>query len=211
MSRAVLGAVLLTSLAGCASDQALQANRLDSVAMLTLARYPTPSIQRHSEGTIAGGGLLLGGFGMEALAGAAGTELSERCKLADFGLLVAGEFASKAPQQIPKWPPMEVKPGPVESPNSVKDSYVITIQPVAVRQYSFGAAKGLNTSVMATLASPKGEVLWTRQAFYSQKQVHRERELVDLEANECKLLEEEMQHAATVTADDFVAELKSRQ
>jgi hypothetical protein len=58
---------------------------------------------------------------------------------------------------------------------------------------------------MATLVSPKGEILWRRQAFFSQKKVHRERELVDLEANECKLLEEEMQHAATVTADDFVA------
>jgi hypothetical protein len=209
--RAVLGVVILLSLTGCASDQALQAKRLESVPALTLVRNPTPDIQRHSEGTIVGGGLLLGGFGMEAVAGAAGTELSERCKLPDFGMLVVGEFAAKAPQQIPTWPRMDVKQSPVEPPYSAKDSYVISIQPVVVWLYSFGASKGLNTGVMATFVAPNGEVLWRRQAFYSQKQAHRERELGELEANDCKLLKEEMQHAASFIADDFVADLKRQQ
>jgi hypothetical protein len=202
-----VGFVFLLALVACASDKPLDTKRLDSIAILQVARSATPEIQRHSAGTMAGGGLLLGGFGMEAIAASVGKELRERCNLQDFGALVVQEFVAQAPKQIPTWPRMNVKQEPVEPGFAPKNESSFLLQPTAVWLYSFGAAKGLNAGAMATLAAPDGEVIWRRQAAYSQVRANRERELDELEANGCTLLKEEMQHAAGVIAADFVADL----
>jgi hypothetical protein len=211
VGRFVVGLIFLLALVGCASDKPLDTKRLDSNTVLQVVRSATPEIQRHSAGTMAGGGLLFGGFGMEAIAASVGKELRERCNLEDFGALVVQEFVSQATKQIPTWPKMLVKQEPVELGFATKNESSLFFQPTAAWLYSFGAAKGLNAAAMATLAAPNGEVIWRRQAGYSQVRANRERELDELEANDCKLLKEEMQHAAGVIAADFVADLMRQQ
>jgi hypothetical protein len=201
-----LALVVVLTFPGCATDTPFEAKRLETIASIDIARYPTPEIQRHSGGTIVGGGLLLGGFGMEAIAAKSGSELRERCKLEDFGALVTGEFVAQAPLRIPKWPGMRVRESPIEPGYAVKDTLLLSFKPEAVWLYSFGP-KGLVASVTATLASPGGEELWRFHSFYSSKEAGRVRELEELEADSCRLLKEEMQHGARVIAEKFVTNL----
>lgn len=206
-----LGAVLLLAalhltLAGCATDKPMEAKRLETISSLEVVRYPTPEIQRHSGDTIAGGGLLFGGFGMEALATNAGKQLRERCNLEDFGALVTREFTEQAPHQFPTWPSARIRESPIEPGYATRDAYVLSFQPGMVWLYSFGP-KGLLASMTATLVSPSGEEIWRFTSSYSSKEAGRMRELEELEADSCRLLKEEMHHAARVMAAQFVANL----
>ena len=60
-------------LQGCASTgDPLKQDEFKSLSEIKVVCKKTPEIQRHSGSTITGGGLLFGGFGMEALAKEAG-------------------------------------------------------------------------------------------------------------------------------------------
>lgn len=199
--------VLLPWVIGCATtDKPLEARRLESIASLEVARYAIPEFQRHSSETMVGGGLLLGGFGMEAAAAAAGERLRQRCRLEDFGKLVVQEFVAQAPKQIPKWPSMRVLEAPVQAEYAAKDAVLLLLEPGKVLLFS--GAGGLMTYATATLVAPGGEVIWSFRTTYSQKEAKRERGLEELEADSCKLLKEEMRHAAGVMAGNFIADLK---
>jgi hypothetical protein len=192
--------------AGCAGNKPLESGRIEKVALLEVARYATPEIQRHSAATILGGGLIFGGFGMEAVAASAGQQLRERCALEDFGRLVADQFVAQAPAQIPSWPKMRVQETPIEPGYVARDAHLLAFKPEVVWLYSFGP-KGLMASVSATLVAPDGSELWRHLISYSQKDAGRMRELEELEANDCRLLKEEMRYAARVMAAQFVGEL----
>lgn len=196
----------LSIITGCAANKQVEAQRLKAISSIEVVRTATPEIQRHSAATIVGGGLLFGGFGMEAVGAEAGKELRERCKLDDFGVLVTREFVEQVPKQIPGWPSMRVRETPVEAGYVAQDAYMLQFQPGMVWLYMFGP-KGLLIAVTATLASPSGEELWKYNASYSQKQAGREREIEELEADSCKHLKEEMQYAARVLAGLFVTDL----
>jgi len=211
MKDASLVIVVLLTLAGCATNKPMEAKRLETISSVEVARYPTPEIQRHSGATIGVGGLLLGGFGMEAAGTVAGKALRERCKLEDFGALVTREFVEQAPKQIPTWPSMRVREAPIEAGYVVKDAYLLSFQPIVVCLYSFGAAKGLNAGVTATLVSSSGEEIWKFISEYYQKKAGRERELEELEADSCRLLKEEMQYAACIMAGQFITNLSGQQ
>lgn len=205
---ALLAAVLL-ALTGCATNKALEAERIASVSSIEVVRLATPEIQRHSPETIAAGGLIFGGFGMEAAGAAAGKALRERCKLEDLGYLVLREFVDQAPKQIPNWPSMRVQEAPVEAGYVVKESYLLQIQPAMVWIYTFGP-KGLLVGLTASLISPAGEEIWRYTASYSQREAGRSREIEELEAESCKLLKEEMQLAARALAGQFVADVSGQ-
>jgi hypothetical protein len=210
--RISIGFVLLAllSITGCAVNKPVEAQRLKAISSIEVVRIATPEIQRHSGATIAGGGLLFGGFGMEAVGEEAGKELRERCKLDDFGVLVTREFIEQVPKQIPGWPIMRVREAPVEAGYVAKDAYMLQFQPGVAMLYTFGAFKGFSIAVTATIASPSGEELWKYNTFYSQKKAGREREIEELEADSCKLLKEEMQHAARVIAGQCVTDLSGQ-
>jgi hypothetical protein len=210
MRRALIGFLTLVALAGCATtDRPLDSKRLDSIPRIEVARYATPEMLRHSGGTILGGGLLFGGFGMDAAAASAGKALREKCNLEDFGELVMQEFVAQVPTQIPDWPPMRVRAAPIDASYVAMDAALLAFQPTAVWLYSFGP-KGLTASVAGTLSASGGEVIWKHQAFYSQRQANREQDLEVLEADSCKLLKEEMRFAARLMAGQFIADLSSQ-
>jgi hypothetical protein len=203
-------ATALLALVGCATNKPLEAQRIASVPSIEVVRLATPEIQRHSPETIMAGGLIFGGFGMEAAGAAAGKALRERCTLEDLGYLVLREFVDQAPKRIPNWPSMSVQEAPVEAGFVIKDSYLLRIQPAMVWIYTFGP-KGLMVSLAANLSSPAGEEIWRYTASYSQSEAGRSREIEELEAESCKLLKEEMQHAARALADQFVADLRGQE
>lgn len=202
-------AVLLLAATGCATNKPLEAQRIASMPLIEVVRLSTPEIQRHSPETIAAGGLLLGGFGMEAAGAAAGKALRERCKLEDLGYLVMREFVEQAPKQIPSWPSMRVEESPVEAGYLVKDAYQLQLQPAMVWIYTFGP-KGLLVNIAGRIVSPGGEEIWKYTASYSQKDAGRSRDIEELEAESCKLLKEEMLLAARALAGQFVADLSGQ-
>ena len=210
MKDAFLVIVVLLTLVGCATNKPMEAKQLETISSVEVARYPTPEIQRHSGATIGVGGLLLGGFGMEAAGAVAGKALRERCKLEDFGALLIREFVEQVPKQIPTWPSMRVREAPIEAGYVVKDAYLLSFKPIGVILFTFGA-KGLLANVTATLVSPGGEEIWNFMSSYSQKKAGRERELEELEADSCRLLKEEMQYAAHIMAGQFITNLSGEQ
>ena len=203
-----LAAVLL-AITGCATNKPLEAQRIASIPSVEVVRLATPEIQRHSPETVAAGGLLFGGFGMEAMGAAAGKAMRERCKLEDLGYLVMREFVEQAPKQIPRWPSMRVQERPVEAGYVLKDAYQLQFQPAMVWVYTFGP-KGLMVNLAASILSSAGEEIWKYTASYSQKEAGRSREIEELEAESCKLLKEEMQLAARALAGQFVADLSGQ-
>ena len=206
-------ALPLSLMAGCAAERTLEAGRRASIPSLDVVLLTGPEIQRHSGATISGGGLLRSGFSTEAVATAAGKALRERCHLEDIGELVMQRFVAGAPRRIPGWPVMDVResdaPALIPRTSSNKDGYALTFAPEYVWLFSVGP-KGLNTSVMGTLVGPGGEVIWKHRAPYAERDAGHERELSELEANDCALLKDEMHYAAGVMAADLVADLKQQ-
>jgi hypothetical protein len=152
-------AVVLALTAACSTNKPLEGIRPESLTPLAVVQFATPEIQRHSPGTIAGGGLLFGGFGMEAVAASEGQKLRERCGLEDFGRLAVREFVVAAPRVAPSFARMRVVDKPVESTPRLPASYVLTIKTSAVWVYTFGAAQGLNVFAVATVTSPEASIL----------------------------------------------------
>jgi hypothetical protein len=200
-------AVVLALTAACSTNKPLEGIRPESLTPLEVVHFATPEIQRHSPGTIAGGGLLFGGFGMEAVAASEGQKLRERCGLEDFGSLAGREFVDAAPRVVPSFAGMRVVDKPVESTPRLPDSYVLTIKPSAVWIYTFGGAQGLNVFAIATITSPAGSILWERMGSYSSKQAGRVRPIEELEADSCRLLKEEMVDAARAVVREWISDL----
>jgi len=209
MKIAVPWVVVLALTAACSTNKPLEGIRPESLAPLAVVQFATPEIQRHSPGTIAGGGLLFGGFGMEAVAASEGQKLRERCGLEDFGRLAVREFVVAAPRVVPSFAGMRVVDKPVDATPRLPDSYVLTVKTSAVWIYTFGGAQGLNAFATATITSPAGSVLWERMGSYSSRQAGRVRPIEELEADSCRLLKEEMVDAARAVVSEWISDLMS--
>jgi hypothetical protein len=206
MKRIACIVVATVLLAACSTNKPLEGVRLESIAPLDVVQLPTPEVQRHSPGTMAGGGLLLGGLGMEVAAAAEGKKLREQCGLDAFGTLVVAKFATAAPQAIPSLAGMRAVAPPAGG-TARPGAYVLTVKPGYVWLYTFGAAQGLNAGAVATITSPAGNVLWEKTGHYTSKEAGRVRSIDALEADSCRLLKEEMREAAGVIAAQWIADL----
>jgi hypothetical protein len=131
--------------------------------------------------------------------------------LEDFGELVVRDFVAQVSKQIPTWPKMRVVEAAVKPGYAAKDAVLLRFELNLIMLWWGGAQAGFSTVQTATLVTPGEEVIWTHRLTYSQKEEKRDRSLEDLEANSCKLLKEEMQYAAGVTAGRFIGALKRQQ
>lgn len=201
--------LLIILLSGCATtiDQ-LKQNEYEKITSIKIVCYNTPGIQIHTGSTIVGGGLLFGGFGMEAIAEQKGKEMTANSNLPDFTSLIAKTFANNIRNEINNWPPMIVEEESAGTNFSSHIDTLLTFKTTMLWLYSFGALKGLNTVVEAKLTSPDGKQIWSQNYTYQQKKYGEVPELEIFAADKCKILKEQMGIAADKTVSGFINEIK---
>jgi hypothetical protein len=210
-------ALLLTlALHGCATETVLRRSDLEMIPQLTVSRYSTPEIRKHSgggtgAGVVLGSDLGLGGIGIawDAIAYSEGKEMRERLALPDFGQLIMNTFIARASDEIPNWPKMIVQEALVDEVLAPDRRYLLTFQVGYINVRSYGEL-GLSTFCAAELLGPEGGVLWRKHFGYSQSQAGRAKELEVLEANGGKLLKEEMDFAAETTVQNFIDHINGK-
>ena len=207
----IIGFIIVSLfLQGCASTgDPLKQDEFKPLREIKVVCKKTPEIQRHSGSTITGGGLLFGGFGMEALAREAGKKLRERCSLPDYNQLVMTNFVNNIPKEIEDWPVMKIEKTIVENDYIPQTGYALCFKVDALLLYTFGAAKGLTTVGEAEIISSKGERIWFHQYSYRQKDFGEVPELEELEADNCKLLKEQMNFAAKQASNELIKDIQT--
>jgi len=103
---------------------------------------------------------------------------------------------------------MVVDNEPEESESTRTTGPLLEFHVDRITLYSSGATKGLSTITNAEIRSANGDVIWRRQFIYSQNP-GRAGDLEELEADNGKLLKEEMNFAAEATVKDFINHLKT--
>jgi hypothetical protein len=122
--------------------------------------------------------------------------------------MVMNKFTEKAAKEIPAWPRMLIEDNPVQTDYEYKSGHILSFCVDYIRLNSFGRRKGLSTSTIAEMRTATGDLIWMKRYDYSQKKADRERELEELEANDCELLKEEIDYAAEKTAAEFTKDIK---
>lgn len=147
-----------------------------------------------------------------------------QAKIPDFGSLVMNKFAEQVKTARPDWPPLTVVPDPLKDDFSEKCMVV----EFKVNRIAYGSidlsrggiafeegtermsTTGLLTKTLVTMKDAAGEVLWQKTYVYLSEKFGREKTMDELEANNYKLLTEELQFAAEQTVADFVAHLNGK-
>jgi hypothetical protein len=200
---------ILVIICGCATGNiSLSQKEFDKLRSMKLVRYETSKLQIHTGSTMVAGGLLFGGFGMEALGREKGKELTEKCSLPDFSKLTIEMFVNKVSNEIKDWPSMTVEENPVEDDYVSQTDHLMTFKTGMLWLYSFGAMKGLNTLVEAKITTPSGERVWRQTYFYQQKKFGEVPDIEVFEAENCRVLKEQLNFAANQTASEFIKDLK---
>jgi len=200
---------ILVIIEGCAtSNISLSQKEFDKLYSMKLVRYKTAELQIHTGSTILAGGLVFGGFGMESFAKVKGNEWTQKCSLPDFSKLTIEIFIDKVSKEIKDWPSMTVEENPAGDDYASQTDNLIIFKATALRLYSFGALKGLSTLVTANITAPGRGQVWSNTYAYQQKKFGEVPDLEVFEAENCKVLKEQMNFAANKTASEFIMDLK---
>jgi hypothetical protein len=178
-----------------------------------VVRYETPTLRQETGGSQAvytvgllfgalGGGL---GAGMaDSMAKEEGEEVTEECALPDFCELVMNKFVDRVTTEVRAWPEMEVRPKPVERDYDYEDGWLLVIE---VKDVRLCQGKGLSTMTTAEMKDPNDTLLWRKTFTYKAKEFARCCDLEELEANQGKLLREEVKFAVDKTVSAFIEHL----
>lgn len=230
----LMASVLIISsllLGGCgASNKELVKKDFPAAEPIRVCRYETPGIMK-STGTET---TLLALVTLAAPGGSAllvvGDEYNKargsgtQSKIPDFGSLVMNKFAEQVKNARPDWPALTVIPDPLKEDFSDK----CTVVEFKINRIAYGSidltrggialergldkglfATGLLTKTLVTMKDNSGEVVWQKSYVYLSENFNREKSVDELEADNFKLLKEEMEFAAEKTVADFVDHLKN--
>lgn len=224
--------VSLLFLHGCGtSNKEFVKKDFSAAEPIKVCRYETPGIMK-STGTettllalvtlAAPGGTALLVVGDEYnKARGSGTQT----QIPDFGQLVMNKFAEDVKAARPDWPTLALVPDPLKEDFSEK----CTVIEFKVSRIAYGSidltrggialergldkglfSKGLLTKTLVTMKNADGEVLWQKTYVYLSENFGREKSMDELEADNFKLLKEELQFAADKTAQDFIDHLNGK-
>lgn len=201
---------------GCAADKHYVKKDFSSLSPVKVIRYKTPGIERSTKTetllmttavlAVPGGSALLllndeycetRGKGMQK-------------KIPDFGLLVMNKFVEQLKNKIPDFPELTVECKPVDEEYSEPRTLIsFKVKRVA---YGFldplrGSGNNFSSKTVVSMKDPQGNILWQKNFLYLSKNFDRSKSIDELEADDARLLIEEMEFAAEQTAADFVADL----
>jgi len=201
---------------GCATDKPYVKKDFSSLAPVKVIRYETPGIERSTKTetllmatavlAIPGGSALL--LVNDEYCEARGEGMQKQ--IPDFGLLVMNKFVEKLKNEIQDFPALTVECEPVDEEYS-EPSTLISFKVKRVA-YGFldplrGSGDNFSGKTVVTMTDPQGNILWQKNYLYLSENFGRSKEIDKLEADDARLLKEEMEFAAEQTAADFVANL----
>ncbi|MFH1349034.1 MAG: hypothetical protein ABIH58_05375, partial [Patescibacteria group bacterium] len=145
------------------------------------------------------GAILFGGLG----AGVASSMVEAKQPI-DIGELVMRKFVDRTPQEIPNWPAMNVE----EQPSREEYSTSGTLLEFRVTLFDLNDVNGLTSNIITTMKDSEGNVLWKKGFLYYSRKFERKRSIDEFQAENGKLLKEEMEFAADKTVSDFIEHFK---
>jgi hypothetical protein len=206
---------------GCATDKSFVRNGQASLSPLKVVRYRTPGIIRKninetfiiSAAAVAlPGGSVLTAIG-DDYAKSRGEGMQQQ--LPDFGQLVMQKFVEQLGKGKELWPRLIVEDRPAIEGHIETDTLLeFRVQRLAYGYLDFinGAGHGFLSKTVVTMKEPRGKILWQKSFTYSSQDFGRGKEIDAFEADDGKLLKEELAFAIekTVAAfiEDFNAEKK---
>lgn len=207
-------------LQGCASDTPFVRKDTKSLSPLKVVRHETPPILRSTMAetfflstaavALPGGSALL--VLSDEYAKSKGGDM--QMKIPDFGNLVMHKFVEKMNGGLIKFPVFTVENKPVLE--DYADSCTVIefkVKRVAYGYLDFirGGGNGVLTKCTVTMKDSSGDILWEKNFTYLSKDFERTREVEEYEADDGKLLKEELEFAAEKTVSDFIAHLNGEQ
>lgn len=206
----IMACVISTVFQGCATykDKAFVNQDMTALSPLKVVRHETPSFNKFTPGGTAGGLLLGGVIGLAISAELSGKKLKEKIEIPDFGQLVMDKFVVRVGKEIPSWPVMDVEKEPVNAEYSHKAGSILEFKHAYNPYLTFekGGCFGGVTTVM--LKNANGNVLWKKTFAYLSNWYDRQKKLEEFEADNGKLLKEEMDFAAEETVSNFIKHFK---
>ena len=205
--------ISLISLQGCAADKPLVKKELSTVESLKAVRYATPEIKvaslwRSMIGATVGV-VLMGPAGVAAGANIWQGKLDEGQQIPDFGYLVMVKFAESANREIPNWPRTIVQDQPVDE-NLPERCALLEVKVKRLTLTYLGAfqGNGLVSETIAAMKDTNGTILWQKSFAYMSSDFKRGRSMEEFEAENGRLLKEEIEFAAERTVAEFIKHLK---
>lgn len=210
--------LILLVVQGCATaDKHLAVEDFRKIGSLKVVRYKSPQLIKETIGSQAvaitgimfgaiGGGL--GGGLSYAMEANNGKDLMQRFNLPDFGEIIMKKFADDVFKGIPGWPAMTVEDAPIEGDMIDKQHNLIVLN-VSLMKVANG--EGLLTVTTIHMKDSNNNILWQKRFSYKSKDFNRCTKLDELEADNGKLLHEELNFAADKTIAEFVNHLGLRE
>lgn len=159
-------------------------------------------------GAIVGGSIGLGAaLGLAAGRALAGGKRPIGADLPDFGELVAKRFADHVSGELPNWPTATL------ADSLLQEGWVSTAPTVIalrVGEIKLTSYYGLTIVLTAQMICFPGGRVWQKTCRYSSRTFNRRRSLSEYEANDYRLLKEELELAADAIVAEIVWSLKTR-
>jgi hypothetical protein len=131
-------------------------------------------------------------------------EKRNSAQVSDYGYMLMTRFVERASKEIPGWPSTTMVKDPV------KDDYKDTdpLLEFKVERLLYAFLVGIRAESVVTLRNASGEVLWQDSFIYKSSDFDRKKSIDEYEADNFRLLREEIWFAADKTADSFLSHLK---
>lgn len=219
----ILFGLISLFLEGCAGNKLIYSkDDLKKIEFIKVVRHETPAFKL-STSEIRNAALaplvFVGVIGTMVISETAmrigGEKIKEQFSIPDFGEIVMKKFAQSVRKEIPQWPMMILENKPV--------SYDYTHQAGVLLEFSVDAwdlsyvmfregadSAGIFSSITKVkMVDNKGEVLWEKNYKYLSGEFGRVRKVEELEAENGRLLKEEVEFAAEKTVSALFQNIKA--
>jgi len=187
---------LFMSLQGCAMNKAFVEKDLQGLSPITVVRHRTPELGNQSLGKVLAGAVLAGGLGAVVA-----TQIGKEEGPVDFGELVVKRFIEQAVKEIPQWPVTTIKERPIDGNYSNQSETLLEFKVTNLIYHSF---YGICTETVVKMKKTNGDVVWKKTHQYDSRMFDRKQKLKEYQAQNGKLLREELKFAAEKTVSDFI-------
>lgn len=206
-------------LQGCATDKSFVSNDIKLSTPIKVVRYETPGILRSTMTEtffLTAAVALPGGSALFVLSDEYARSKGEnmQMKIPDFGNLVMDKLVERLSRERPDWPKLIVERRPVAEDYS--ESCVLIEIKVNRLAYGYldiirGSGNGFLSKTVVAMKDPKGDVLWQKSFTYLSKDYERDKDIDEFEANDGKLLKEEIEFAVEKTVTELIKHLNGKE